>query len=918
MDTFFGLKKNCPEENGDDTASARSVTKASLTVGMRSASQRNVKYLDWGEDAYNALNDETFGAADQDDWEDIHEKLVRLERSKNDRTDSLSQEDEDDSTDQSFEKYEPGRKPNKPSLYDSSNKSGYSCTETQKNGDDLANKLRLGSSIWSDPMEIRSEPQRLYSTVVSPNVSQPLQPTTFGSVAVEQPIEQKKLSSLPGFRPPVSMLSLQDIEKNLIQTQRQSNEINLPHVQQHIAHQQQPPTLPILIPPPTPPLLMVSSLAGQPLRIAPILMKPPPPLMTARNLMFSPGLVPAPSLPLMGFPNPTQTGFQPYNLLARPLSTPINNFSMHSAFPPQPFGSPLQGLLGGPVPVGPPFLPRHPISPVPFLLQPNPAPPLQTNPLNQRLMQEIQQNHPLLAINRQLANTHNAFSNRVNNNIPQNNPMHNISNEQQYQQHQPQQQSLQQLIDDSLQRAGCSQVLDEYANMMTIWEKRWMIGIQLEQLNFDTPYISDYYFTVYKTRLAADKDENKKRTVEDILQNQPLAQPKDQPVFMMSLLANNDISALLNEIREQICFDSKSVCASDEQNSTLPENSLGRRNFGTLSAPRILIDTALMASDHANGNATTTVEVSGMQRKARHVLIVIEQLYKIVLDMEDLLNPIAIQFANQLREKRKREKMSIAGEVSDITAEASPECTGKSSTTDTLEATTSFDDLASSLIGQLSQDKITSIMGVRKGKNLLRRSLAVLDKDPRRWTIWRMVFFAVPCLPKKDREDADGLLLTLFDELTRQLRYGTSVDLLQMAKTISSNSKVMQCIVSNKFLLYCIITIIFQMEIFCGKNPKTLLEKKQNSSTPQKDWWISFLIEVNRTVKDSISPHGVGSLPISINVIKDNNIIRTLRVHFDRFKGQVVGTDLLNFITDNGNSDLRPGFARKQSFQAKD
>uniref|UniRef100_A0A182VGP2 mRNA decay factor PAT1 domain-containing protein n=2 Tax=Anopheles merus TaxID=30066 RepID=A0A182VGP2_ANOME len=469
--------------------------------------------------------------------------------------------------------------------------------------------------------------------------------------------------------------------------------------------------------------------------------------------------------------------------------------------------------------------------------------------------------------------------------------------------------------------------------MMSNRDKQWLIGIQLTQLNSDAPYFNDYYFTVYKQRLAAAKGEGDNRIYRENQLNHPFTQPKEHAqLLLLSLLSKNGKSGLLGTNRERRSSESRSNPngGSEGKDGSAPagggraytplqfQNSLGKLQCGSVIAPRKLIDADVMGSDQLNGNGVPAIEPppAAIQRKARHVLLLIETLYKLVLKLEDLGNPVAIEAMKALREKKMRERTSSTGSGSGVAClpEAGAKIRSNDSSTiaslssdsapsEPLEPEESYDELAGSLVAQLSQDKITSILAVRKGRILLRRSLAVLHEHPGRWMLWGMIFVALPSLPRKDRDDADGLLLTLFGEFERQLRYGTIKELLLVAKTIGTAGKVMQCIVSSKFLLSCIITIIFQMEMFCGKNPSALLKASEDG------WWVSFLGDVNRIVKESVGP--IRSSSITIN--PDNNIVRTLIVHFARFGTRVDGTELLNFITDNGNG--KPKSGRKQSLQ---
>uniref|UniRef100_A0A182SYJ1 mRNA decay factor PAT1 domain-containing protein n=1 Tax=Anopheles maculatus TaxID=74869 RepID=A0A182SYJ1_9DIPT len=664
------------------------------------------------------------------------------------------------------------------------------------------------------------------------------------------------------------MLSVEDIERSIIQNQHQQNQHqqSLHLLQQQIAQQQQQqqPLQPFRQSTahhqpavksrdhftPTKDAKTIQSLPMlASLGVAPGLMTPPPHLLAARNCaLFPPGPPPPPTQPpappLLNHPNRLPLGLLPYNLLAaRPYSTPINNLAMHPAFPPRcPYGSPLQGFLQGPPPVtiGPPLAQRHPGPPVPpFLLQRSPTP-LQNNQFNQRLVQEIQQNHPMLAFNRQLANSFNACGNGMKMNVAHSLQRPTLVKPSHYSQQQQQQRSRH--GNGGLPPPGAggpARERDEYANMMSQRDKQWLIGIQLTQLNSDLPYWNDYYFTVFKQRLAAAKGNGgENRIYKENQQSHPFAHTpttkEHAHLLLLSMLTRNvKGGGLMNLHRERRSSESKPTGGADAKDGTVArsytpfqfEKSLGKLQCGSVIAPRKLIDADVMGSDQVNGNngGVTAAEQSLTQRKARHVLLLIETLYKLLLKLEDKLNPIAIATANLLREKKLNERANMLG-----TAD-------------------------------------------------------------------------------KDRDDAEGLLLALFSEFERQLRYGTMQDLLLVAKTVGTSRKVMQCIVSSKFLLSCIITIIFQMEMFCGKNPATLLTASEDNH-----WWETFLVDVNQVVKDNVVAPSAGG---SISINPDNNIVRTLRVHFARFGARVDGTDLLCFITDNGNGQQRLGVGRKQSLQ---
>uniref|UniRef100_A0A182Y8C9 mRNA decay factor PAT1 domain-containing protein n=1 Tax=Anopheles stephensi TaxID=30069 RepID=A0A182Y8C9_ANOST len=952
MDTFFGFNTKLPVELDDgeeDEEFARKFYSQTTTrrTGLRSPLHRRCTEDISDEEEYDALNDETFGAAVKGDWEDIHETLVRLERG---RSASIPGDDDDDASsgDLLFDDYDFDLQLSKLTQCDDTNdESGRSSAVAQSIGDEFASKLRLDPSIWGTPFQEAPPP---------PLASSPQQPQYYDRKSSVTPFaqsnafyhatgEQNAARPTEVF-PAMKIRSLEDIERNIIHNQHQQNQHQQSFhlLQKQMAQQQQQQQLqqqrlmqpflqstapvhghqqPVVKPrehiiptkeAKTIPSLPMHSSPG----VGPALMTPPPHLLAARNCaLFPSGPPPQPPQPpvppLLNHSNRLPLGLLPYNILtARPYSAPINNLAMHPAFPPHgPYGSPLQGFLHPPPPVkiGQPLPQRHPGLPgPPFLLQHNPTP-HPNNQFNQRLMQEIQQNHPILAFNRQLLNSFNACGNGMKMHVPQNLPRPALGTQLQYPPQQ-QQRSRQAAGTGIPPGAGPERERDEYANMMSNRDKQWLIGIQLSQLNSDVPYWNDYYFTVFKQRLAeakADVEENHiyvENKQSHPFSNTPTKKEHAHLLLLSMLTRNVKVAGMMNRERLRLAVTMEKMAATARPYTPFQfEKSLGKLQCGSVTAPRKLIDADVMAGDQLNGNGgITAAEQSLTQRKARHVLLLIETLYNLLLKLEDKLNPIAIATAKVLREKQLRDHANMVG-----TAYSNGGCPGKlenfkangvtNGCNNGLEPEESFDELCECLLGQLSQEKVTSILGVRKGRNLLRRTLGVLHNRPSRWTLWNMIFTALPCLAKKDRDDADCLVLALYGEFERQLRHGTVEDLLLVATSISSSRKVMQCIVGSKFLLSCIITIIFQMEMFCGKHPASLLTVSQANHQ-----WVTFLLDVNQVVKESaVGPRAGGS--ISIN--PDDNILRTLRVHFARFGTRVDGTDLLNFIIDYGNGQQK-------------
>lgn len=68
------------------------------------------------------------------------------------------------------------------------------------------------------------------------------------------------------------------------------------------------------------------------------------------------------------------------------------------------------------------------------------------------------------------------------------------------------------------------------------------------------------------------------------------------------------------------------------------ENSLGKLQCGSVTAPRKIIDMEVVS---AEPQGPLSIELT-TQRKSRQLLMHIESLYKVVLKLEDLQHPMAI------------------------------------------------------------------------------------------------------------------------------------------------------------------------------------------------------------------------------------------------------------------------------------
>uniref|UniRef100_A0A1B0C9X8 Uncharacterized protein n=1 Tax=Lutzomyia longipalpis TaxID=7200 RepID=A0A1B0C9X8_LUTLO len=677
---------------------------------------------------YDALNDETFGAAVSTDWEGIHENLVKLESEKK-QTNEKPHRAPVENANSSRNKYGADLDVNlsRVSLDD--------CF--LENLDDPELPLKLDSSVWSSPVDHRKRDDP-YNALSKPDMSK----------APKAPV-------LNSHSPLPKMFTVEDIERNIRKAQTTPRDA-LGALGMPLHYAPEPPKPPNLPPPPNhlncrhimpPPGILPSPLSqahNVPLYNVPMAKQQPPPFrpppsdFPLMHLMTSMGGPPMPRpIPPAGMPQ-----------------MPYSNMPMHSNFggvrPPMP-GQPgrINPLMNGP----------------PFPTPPPPTSQMQSNPVsvnqyNKRLVQEIQQNHPMLYFNRM--NNFDAGNNSYHQN--QMNGSKN-SNQNHQQQHRFKQQQ-QHKSDGNLNL----EEYDEYANLMSQRNKQWLIGIQLLQLNTETPYIDDYYYTVFKERRMRRERESKAHR--DNQMNHPLTQPKGHQQLVLMSMGKNGTNQR-NHDRDKKNQDANKGDKEMTPRTYTPlqfENSLGKLQCGSVTAPRKIIDMDIMGPE-TGYQLNPSIELS-TQKKSRQMLLHIESLYKIVLKIEDLKNPIAVSTALVVKAKKERERKQA---LEQLESEDPADGEGKSrqAVLDAIDEKypepEKLDDLLPQLVAGLSVDKVMGMMNVRKGKTLIKRALPHLVDEEHKWQVWQAIFAVLPIITKKDRDDTDGSLGGLFTEFKNHL-----------------------------------------------------------------------------------------------------------------------------------------------------
>ncbi|CAO1420062.1 unnamed protein product [Diamesa serratosioi] len=832
------------------------------------------------EECYDALNDETFSSAINDDWEHGHEDLARIDIGNNTKN-HVGNNNNNVKQEESDVEYDSDLDINFITKMDD--------FEIANDDNDVRNQFQLDPGVWTSPVKPLTPNNKVqnsfnnnnhyteheilrqnYALQQQQHMQHPIQqqPPQL-SLAQQTSVLQQFIGATPPAAPS-KMLSLEDIERNMINQQQHQQQQKI--IQENLAalqakasvlsqqqiqqaqmrkmlgnatnSQQQPQTQPqqqpqpLIYPPPHP-----------------LMNGPPPPA----------GFPPVP--PHLQGPNMTK--FNPMmNMANHPMN--MNNF-VH------PYGGlPLRPGQMPPLNRMPPHLMnlQH-VNPQLFqqLQQQNAG--MNSAQFNQRLVQEIQQNHPLLnpMYNRQIFHPNNQpypynmqYHNNNNNNGNNNN---NNNNHQRY--------------TGNLKM----EEFDEYANLMSNRDKQFLITIQLMQLNTETPYFDDYYYTMYKERQKLLKGKDESQTHKDNQMNHPFTQPRGHAQMLLRQFGSINKNGMnqkngMNRERK----NSESSTKNEKENPTprtyTPlqfENSLGKLQCGSVNAPRKIIDMEIMENAENGGQGQGVAETT-TQKKSRQLLMHIETMYKIVLKLDDLQHPLAISATFIIKEKREKERREQ--EMRDEFDETPSKGGSTKSSISISDGELTREDLLLKLLTMLPMDKITGMMTVRKGRNLLKRIFPHIKEQPIRWEIWNAVFLSLTLFKRDKLEEIEDSLMAMYYEFAVQLQDAEFKDVLKIVTTIGSSQKLIGYVNGCKFVVSSIIAMIIKSELIYHRTADSI-----NSTDEQQ--WIDFL---NKLIDISNTDRTVDAQILSSanNVSRDKNdndkIIKTVIAHFHRFKAR--------------------------------
>ncbi|XP_076658532.1 protein associated with topo II related - 1 [Halictus rubicundus] len=344
---------------------------------------------------------------------------------------------------------------------------------------------------------------------------------------------------------------------------------------------------------------------------------------------------------------------------------------------------------------------------------------------------------------------------------------------------------------------------DEYAGLMSGREKQWLINIQLLQLNTNESYVDDYYYTVFcdkKSKQTASQEQKDKKFHNTNNNNGYHRDSRDRE--------QNQHHTLTRQIYIPAQF----------------ENSLGKLQFASVIAPRKVIDMDVVPN--SDPQSATQIQQRDT-RRTRQLLLEIERLYVIQLKLEDLHNPLAL-----LSEQQNQDRETEANTVKKTRPEL-------------------INTMLPSLLQLIQDDKLTSMLSIRKGKTLLLRFLPFLDVSEHRAQLedlWNAIFRGLVIIGRRDSH----LLITLYSEFQRWLAAVQDFSaILRLARSLSDSvcqsvrSNSLSFALTNKFGVSVIASMLERAED---------LYPTDDSLSSQWSSFIGNIIEITRESPPCVAP----------------------------------------------------------------
>ncbi|XP_072381677.1 uncharacterized protein [Diabrotica undecimpunctata] len=381
---------------------------------------------------------------------------------------------------------------------------------------------------------------------------------------------------------------------------------------------------------------------------------------------------------------------------------------------------------------------------------------------------------------------------------------------------------------------------DEYAGLMTMREKQWLLNIQMLQLNTGTPYFDDYYYTIFKERKL--KGNNKENSNERNVHHKRQHRNSDR---------QENANTLTPRVYTPLQF----------------ENSLGKLQCGSVTAPRKIIDMDIVTPD----KETDSPQVPRDTRKTKQLLLELEALYALLLKAEDINNPLYISNMDKLREMKQKQRLR------ELELAPTPEQKREVLRLFKLESEivleNQYDYIVKIFQGFVQEEKICSFLNIRKGKMLLLRLLPhlTLDMFPSQLLeLWCKVLLSLPIIGRRDTA-GDNILPKLYPFLKRYVQSSNMSDVLEIATGLvevvrqESNRSTplshvgkspLYFVLLNKFGVSALVVLLIRAE--CLLSSDSVTEKQQNT-------WSNFLVSwAQLTESVSKIPAPIDTIPSPI------------------------------------------------------
>lgn len=291
---------------------------------------------------------------------------------------------------------------------------------------------------------------------------------------------------------------------------------------------------------------------------------------------------------------------------------------------------------------------------------------------------------------------------------------------------------------------GSGDTKDEYAGLMVNREKQWLLNIQLLQVNTGTPYFDDYYYTVFKERQAKNNKENQSQNANSNNQNYQHHNGGNRHHHHNHREDNHHRQG---HDRDRQNKEQENPLKGKIYTPLQFENSLGKLQFASVTAPRKIIDMDIINLEKDSDSPQATRD----SRKTKQLLIELEALYNLLLRAEDLKNPLAISNAEKLKELKQKQRLR------EIEAAPTPEQKQevlKLLQLESMAVVENQQDLLTKIVQALLQDdKLQSFVGIRKGKMLLLRLLPQLSYDifsSQLLEIWIKLLHSISLIGRRD------------------------------------------------------------------------------------------------------------------------------------------------------------------------